>query len=655
MKIPRLHPDTIEEVKQRLDIVDIISESVVLKKRGKDYLGLCPFHEEKTPSFSVSPTKQLYYCFGCSAGGDAFKFLMEVRKDSFSDVVLSLAERYQVPIQTLAPEERQEIKRELSLREQLYEILALAASFYHHALLQSEGEKALKYLLTKRKFKQETIQKFNLGYAPAGWNAVYRYLVETKKYPVALVERAGLIKPRSEGKGYYDRFRDRLVIPIQDTQGRTIAFGTRSLGDELPKYINSPETNLFNKSKTLFALDKARQSISKADKAVVVEGYFDAIALHTAGITNVVASLGTAFTPHQLRQLLRYTESKQVVLNFDADAAGIKATQRAIKEIEPLVYSGQVQLRVLNLPGGKDADEFMQENADAGIAYEEAILNAPLWLDWQINQLLRGKNLTAADQFEQVAQEIIKLLQRIEDSNKRTHYLSYCAEILSQGDGRLIPLHAANLIAQLKKPKKKRSSSSTSSREKKKQSDSEKSQREREVNLTVSKEKSMLGQAEADLLRIYLHFPHHRQTIITALEEKDLIFSLAPHRFLWQQIGKLPQKEKDLISLLQDSSISHPEKMDQVNHFFHFDEKTEWEDTLRSPLVINAAIATLEKVSCEQYRRYCLQRWQTLDLSKEPEQMEYYYKELQAAEQRIKELEQQRCFDYMEIDRSVED
>jgi len=271
-----------------------------------------------------------------------------------------------------------------------------------------------------------------------------------------LVERAGLIKARTEGKGYYDRFRHRLVIPIHDTQGRIIAFGTRSLGDELPKYINSPETSLFNKSKTLFALDKARQSISKADRAVVVEGYFDAIALHTAGITNVVASLGTAFTPDQLRQLLRYTESKQVVLNFDADAAGIKATQRAIKEVEPLVYSGQVQLRVLNLPGGKDADEFLQEHGNATNTtnafqtYQDAIANAPLWLDWQINQLLRGKNLTAADQFEAVARQMVQLLNRIEDSIKRSHYLSYCAEILSQGDGRLIPLHAANLMAQLK-------------------------------------------------------------------------------------------------------------------------------------------------------------------------------------------------------------
>ena len=643
MKIPRLHPDTIEAVNQRVDIVDIISESVVLKKRGKDYLGLCPFHDEKTPSFSVSPTKQLYYCFGCGAGGNAFKFLMEVRKSSFSDVVLSLAERYQVPIQTLAPEERQELKRELSLREQLYEILALSASFYHHALHQSEGEEALNYLLKKRKLKPGTIQQFQLGYAPGGWNAVYRYLVEAKKYPVALVERAGLIKARTEGKGYYDRFRHRLVIPIHDTQGRIIAFGTRSLGDELPKYINSPETSLFNKSKTLFALDKARQSISKADRAVVVEGYFDAIALHTAGITNVVASLGTAFTPDQLRQLLRYTESKQVVLNFDADAAGIKATQRAIKEVEPLVYSGQVQLRVLNLPGGKDADEFLQEHGNttnttnAIQIYQDAIANAPLWLDWQINQLLTGKNLTAADQFEAVARQMVQLLNRIEDSIKRTHYLSYCAEILSQGDGRLIPLHAANLMAQLKKPKKK-------------QSDSEKSPREEEVNLTVSKEKITLAQAEADLLRIYLHFPHHRPTIITALEEKDLLFSLAPHRFLWQQIVNLPQEEKNLISLLQNSNIYYPEKMAQVTHLFHLDEKTEWEDNLRSPLVISAAIATLEKVSWEEYRRKCLQKWQTLDVSQEPEKMAYYSQELQAAEQRIKELDIQRCFDDMEMD-----
>jgi DNA primase len=240
----RLHPETIEEVKQRLDIVEIVSDFVVLKKRGKDYLGLCPFHDEKSPSFSVSPTKQMYYCFGCSAGGNGIKFLMELGKQSFSDVVFDLARRYQIPLKTLDPQQKQELQRQISEKEHLYEIMAVTASFYHHALYQSQGEKALNYLKKERQLTEATIQAFQLGYSPSGWETLYRYLVEQKRYPLTLVESAGLIKKRQNGaSGYYDQFRDRLMIPICDSQGRIIAFGSRTLTGEEPKYLNSPETS----------------------------------------------------------------------------------------------------------------------------------------------------------------------------------------------------------------------------------------------------------------------------------------------------------------------------------------------------------------------------------------------------------------------------
>ena len=199
--IPRLHPDTIEEVQQRVDIVDVISEHIVLRKRGKDFLGLCPFHNEKTPSFSVSQDKQVYYCFGCSQGGNTYKFLMEIGKQSFAEVVLDLARRYQVEIKTVEPEQRQEIQRQLTIKEQLYEILALTSSFFQHALHQSQGEVALTYLRQQRKIEETTITSFQLGYAPGGWETLYRYLVEQKRYPVNLVEQAGLIKPRKTGSG----------------------------------------------------------------------------------------------------------------------------------------------------------------------------------------------------------------------------------------------------------------------------------------------------------------------------------------------------------------------------------------------------------------------------------------------------------------------
>jgi DNA primase len=647
VEIPRLHPDTIEEVKQRADILDVISEHVVLRKRGKDYLGLCPFHDEKSPSFSVSPTKQLYYCFGCNAGGNAITFLKEFGKHSFSEVVLDLARRYQVPVQTLEPSQRQELQRQLSLREQLYEILALANQFFKHALLSSQGEVALRYLKETRCLRDETIQTFQLGYAPLGWETLYRYLVEQKGKPLQQVLQAGLIKSRKENNGYYDQFRDRLMIPIHDSQGRIIGFGARSLGDEQPKYLNSPETPLFDKSKTLFALDQAKESISKQDQAVVVEGYFDAIALHAAGIKNVVASMGTALTQGQVKQLLRYTESKQIILNFDADQAGTNATERAIGEIVPLVYGGQIQLKILNLPDGKDADEFLKSYPEANNKYQELLHTAPLWLDWQINQFLVGKDLHQADQLQQVAQSMVKLLNQIEDINKLTSYINYCAQLLSQGQNRLIPLFIENLQSQIKnnlKPHSKKASFRIQNQQKKASN----------AELPIGAERNLLEQAEVLFLRIYLHCPEYRQTIIEALEEQDLLFSLSHHRFLWRQILDievvvLPYQTPDpLIALLSERSLQFPKEMARITHLFHLDEKRQ-EDIVRTPLLIRAATACLKKVTCEKHRSYCLEQWQKHQFLGEFEQAKYYEQEFYEMDKQIKELNQQRQFNISDI------
>ncbi|HEY9635502.1 MAG TPA: DNA primase [Coleofasciculaceae cyanobacterium] len=654
MEIPRLHHDTIEDVKQRADIVDVISEHVVLRKRGKDYVGLCPFHDEKTPSFSVSPTKQLYYCFGCNAGGNAIKFLMELGKHSFSDVVLDLARRYQVPVKTLEPEQHGELQRQLSLREQLYEILALAAEFYKHALRQPQGQKALTYLKVDRSLTEETIQQFHLGYAPIGWETIYRYLVEQKGKPVQQVEQAGLIKPRKEGSGYYDHFRNRLIIPIHDVRGRVIGFGGRSLGDEQPKYLNSPETELFNKGKTLFVLDKARDAITKLDQAVVVEGYFDAITLHAGGISNVVASLGTALSLDQVRQLLRYTESKQIVLNFDADAAGTQASERAIGEIAPLVYAGQVQLRVLNLPDGKDADEFLKAHPNSDEKYRELLQTAPLWLDWQLSQLLIGKDLKQADQFQHVAQEMVKLLNQLEDINQRTYYINQCAQLLSQGQLKLVSLFIENLQSQIKKPLANSGKKSQPSRLLPHRLHNQ-TQKNSDLNLPLLGDHNLLEQSEALLLRIYLHCPEYRQTIIDTLEAQDLLFSLSHHRFLWQRILEMQpavqlssQASDQLISLLQERSIQFTNEMAQVAHLFHLDETTK-EELIRTPLLIRAATACMERVSCEKHRRYCLEQWQKLDPSTNPERWQYYSQEFYEVDRRIRELDQLRQFNTTDI------
>jgi DNA primase len=622
METPRLHPDTIDQVKQRVDIVDVISEHVVLRKRGKDFTGLCPFHDDKSPSFSVSPTKQFYYCFSCGAGGNAIKFLMELTKRSFSEVVLDLAQRYQVPVKTLEPAQRQELQRQLSLREQLYEIVALTARFYEHALQQPQGEAALRYLTQSRQLTQDTIQQFQLGYAPAGWQTLYGYLVEQKRYPVELVEQAGLILPRQSGGGYYDRFRDRLMIPIHDLQGRTIGFGGRTLTDEQPKYLNSPETELFDKGKTLFALDLARAAIAKQDCAVVVEGYFDVIALHAVGIQNVVASMGTALSVAQVRQLLRYTESKQVILNFDADKAGVKAAERAIGEVADLAYQGEVQLKVLNIPDGKDPDEFLKHHSVD--AYRTLLTEAPLWIDWQIQQVVTGQDLKQPEQFQHCTQAIAALLGNLPNATLRTHYIHRCAELLSQGDARLAMRLEEDLRTQVRGQR----------------------WHGRSQKWQTKGDRTLLEEAEGQLLLMYLHLPEYRTAIRNALAERDVEFSFSHHIFLWRQIDRIettlsPNEADQLLRLIQDQCTDFPMQMQQVYHLFQLDEKSR-RDMLRSPLVIRSAVASMEQVMCEKRYRHLQDLWQKTDCIADPEAGYRYQKQMYAEKQRIRELQEEQ-------------
>ncbi|WP_445174740.1 DNA primase [Microcoleus sp.] len=666
MQVPRLHPETIEEVKQRADIVDVISGRVVLRKRGKEFVGLCPFHDEKSPSFTVSPAKQMYYCFGCGAGGNAFKFLMELEKRPFSEVVLELAKNYQVPVKTVEPEHRQELQRQISLREQLYEISALTAKFYEHALRQTQGEEPLAYLKLERKLSEETIQQFQLGYAPQGWEALYTYLVEQKNYPAQLVEQAGLIVPRkSGGSGYYDRFRNRIMIPIRDTQGRVIGFGGRSLGDEQPKYLNSPETELFDKGKTLFALDTAKIAISKADRAVVVEGYFDAIALHAAGISNAVASLGTALSLNQVRQLLRYTDSKQIILNFDADKAGTQAAERAIGEIEKLAYQGEVQLRVLNIPDGKDADEYLKTYSPE--QYRELLENAPLWIDWQLQQMLVNQDLKQADTSQQVTKKIIKLLTNITDDNQLAHYLQKSAEILSKGDFRLTKMLTENLLNQVVSDWAKRQSQDESltmpllirnklkpNKHYKKQRASGENQSSKSSLSAVAR--SLLEEAEAQLLQIYLHCPEYRQDVIEAIAARDVQFSLSHHRFLWHQIVNaeilhkmsLQVAPSELILKLQDSFIEYPNQLNQISHLFHLNEFSE-KNVYRAPLVIRSALACIEQIISIKRRRIALTMWEKAKTASSGEEAIEYHKLFCAEQEWLKELERLRQVNFYDL------
>ena len=671
MKIPRLHPDTIEEVKAKVDIIDVVGEHVVLKKRGKDYLGNCPFHQEKSPSFSVSPTKQMYYCFGCQAGGNAINFMMELGKQSFTEVVLDLARRYQVPVQTLEPEQRQELQRRLSQREQLYEILAITASFYQHALNQPQGEKALNYLKIDRGFSTETIQGFKLGYSPSGWETLSNYLIEQKHFSPQSIIAAGLIIPRKDETSYYDRFRDRLMIPILDLRGRIIGFGGRTLSDEQPKYLNSPETELFDKGNTLYGLDRAKDSISKTDRAIVVEGYFDVIALHAVGVNSAVAALGTALSSAQVKQLVKFTESKQIILNFDADKAGRIATERAIGEVFDLAYNNEIQLKVVNLHIGKDAkdaDDFLRNNTKED--YVNLLDCAPFWIGWQIDKAIENQDLTQAEDYQSATTKITKILQNITDSNARALFLKQAAVSLSNDENRMVPLLIESLQTAINKLKPLPSqisnvkTSSVTNFDRSSQSkysepeifvDSEPIEFEHSdileiVPISIHPSQRLIEQAEGLLLRIYLHYPIHRLTIIDALDSANLDFTLAHHSFLWQKIIDRSSLESQseiidylddqLITKLQDLMIEYPLKAKQVNHLFNLDEHTA-EEIQRSPLVLRAAIACLEKSACEQQRKYYLNKLQSNDPEDLARKIEYY-QSFTTTQQRLQELAQQR-------------
>ncbi|HLO47433.1 MAG TPA: toprim domain-containing protein, partial [Kamptonema sp.] len=471
----------------------------------------------------------------------------------------------------------------------------------------------------------------------------------------------------SGGNGYYDRFRDRLMIPICDIQGRVIGFGGRTLTDEQPKYLNSPETELFDKGKTLYALDKAKTAISKQDRAVVVEGYFDAIALHAAGISNAVASLGTALSLHQVRQLLRYTESKQIVINFDADKAGTQAAERAIGEIEKLACRGEVQLRILNIPDGKDADDFLKNySADK---YIELLANAPLWLDWQIQNLLVNCDLKQADQYGKVTQEMVKLLSKITDDNQLAHYNYQCAQILSKGDAIKVKFLSetllnqvvgnwANLLNQdesLALPPLVRNKLKGNKRFKKSRRPESENKSSDEA-FSPRRERSILEQPEAFLLRIYIHSPEHRQAVIEAIEARGLQFSLSHHRFLWLQLLNLKMLDKTslqadvsvLISKLQNNYLEFPTQLQQISHLFHLDETSE-KHILRPPLAIRATIAYIEQITTQKRRVAALNMWKKTDVITQREKAAQYYQQFSAEQEWIEALDRLRRVNFSDL------
>ncbi len=347
--------EIISEIKNTTDITEIISDVVDLKKAGKNYIGLCPFHSEKTPSFSVSPDKQIFHCFGCGTGGNVFTFLIKYEGISFPDAVRMMARRYGIVIPTSSMSVDQ--KRSFSKREALLSINRQAMDYFHHNLVdQVSGEKAMAYL-ANRGMTREIIEAFKIGYALDGWDNVSKFF-KKRNVPVTLVEKSGLIVPRKSGNGYYDRFRNRIVFPIIDINMLVTGFGGRVMDESLPKYLNSPETPVYNKSRSLYGLNAAKGACRNSHVVYIAEGYFDALALHQNNIKNSVATLGTALTSAHVKILKGFIgETGKAMLVYDSDAAGIKAAMRSI-EIFDKEY---VNARILILPEGHDPDSYLSE------------------------------------------------------------------------------------------------------------------------------------------------------------------------------------------------------------------------------------------------------------------------------------------------------
>ena len=570
---PSIHPRTIQEVKDKADIVDVISEHIVLKKKGKEFVGICPFHDDSKPSMTVSPAKQFYYCFSCGAGGNSIKFLMEFTRNNFTDVVLSLAKKNDINVINVDGPQQEIYKKQLSRREELYKILRVTKEWFKSQLNNSLGKEAHHYLTSQRNLNIKNINDFELGYAPNSWNDLFNYLSKVEKFPLKLILSAGLVVSKDNADKVYDRFRNRLIVPIFDMQGRVVAFGGRSLDGQEPKYLNSPESEVFEKGKMLFAFDKASSNIRKRDKAVVVEGYFDVISLHSKGITNSVASLGTALNKYQISQLCRCTDNKNIIINFDSDNAGRLATKRVINEVESLSLHDQINLKILEIKSSKDPDEYLKENTPED--YFNLIDNASFWIDWEIDQIFDNKDLSKSDIFQNVISSLVKLLSKFPQSATRTHYLQKVSERLSMGQARLAIKFEEDLRKQVKGFR-------WHGRSKKFEQPSEVSQREKN---------------ESEIIYYYLHCPEHRLFIREELLKREInIFNTEYIRLIWESISTIevnnlsvnylddlkdPNNKQlnneftsiNLISLLPDHlALNDLEVSNKINTFINPDE-----------------------------------------------------------------------------------
>ncbi len=399
----------VDEIKSRLNIVEVIQEYIQLKQAGTNFKALCPFHREKTPSFMVSADKQIWHCFGCGEGGDIFTFVMKMEGAEFPEALRILAKKANVVLRVQDPKIQNQ-------KTKLLDLVKFTAEFYHKILRESEKTQFVRDYLKKRNIKEETQEDFKLGYAPDSWNLLNDFLMK-KGYLEEDIFQAGLTLKKEKEEGYYDRFRGRLIFPLSDVHGNIVGFGGRTMEadqENIPKYLNSPQTLIYNKSVILYGLDKAKQDIKKENVAIVVEGYMDALSSYQAGVTNVVASAGTALTEAQVRILKRY--SNNLALSFDMDQAGEEAVKRGIET----ALGEEMSLKVIRLPFGKDPDECIQKD---GSAWLKAVKDAKPILEYYFENTFSKLDTEKVEDKKQAVKILLPVISKIGNAIEQTHYL----------------------------------------------------------------------------------------------------------------------------------------------------------------------------------------------------------------------------------------
>ena len=452
--------EVISLIKDRLDIVDVVSQYVVLKKSGANYWGLCPFHNDKKPSMSVSPSKGIYKCFSCGAGGDALNFLVKIQNREYKDVILELAEKFGIEL----PKKFAPSNETKSQKADMIKACEKAAKFYNLELkAATDSNKAMTYL-RGRGITDEVISKFTLGWAPNKYDSLYKEL--HKEFKDEILEKAGLILKSNSG-GWIDRFRNRIIIPIQNENGEYVAFGARAVDEgQNPKYLNSSDSLIYNKSKILYGLNSAKDAIKTEDSVVIMEGYFDVISAQSNGVENCVASCGPAMTQDHIKLLSRYTKSRRIFLSFDTDSAGIKATKRGSEVIKDTFSTlGDIkqfdeshistmddnkyscEIRVVSPPQGKDPDEFIRSMG--GSAFKEYIKDAPLLIDFLLNNILKNKSAAKTPQQKsELVEQIIDVLKDVNNKIIQSEYVKMVATVLNVDENAMLKeLNRLNNVA----------------------------------------------------------------------------------------------------------------------------------------------------------------------------------------------------------------